>query len=427
MKVSDLRGILQYVPRFRERTFVIAIDGEVLASANFPNILLDIAVLRSLNIRVVLVHGAAFQIGAAGEKEHVALSNTDGTGITDAPTLEIATNTAIQLTNEIMQGLTNVDLRAAYANTVIAHPAGILGGVDNQNTGRVERVDDRCLELFLNEGIVPVVPPLGFDGEGRTFRVNSDAIALEIAEALHAAKIIFISANPGVVIEGQFVAQLSVPETEDLLKKHRAKLPIGTASKLDHAARACRLGIPRVHLINGNLNEALLTEVFSNEGVGTMIFSNDYQQIRRIYKKDVRGVMNLIRESVDNEELIHRTRADIVARIEDYWVLEIDRRLVGCVALHAYPDDSKAELACLYVAKGAENQGHGKKLMAFVENLARERSFSEIFALSTRAFNYLHQKGGFSETSAEVLPASRREKWESSGRNSKVLVKKLGK
>jgi amino-acid N-acetyltransferase len=228
-----------------------------------------------------------------------------------------------------------------------------------------------------------------------------------------------------VVIEGRFIAQLSVPETEDLLKKHRAKLPAGTASKLDHAARACRLGIPRVHLINGNLNEALLTEVFSNEGVGTMIFSNDYQQIRRIYKKDVRNVMNLIRESVDNEELIHRTRADIVARIEDYWVLEIDRRLVGCVALHAFPEESKAELACLYVAKGAENQGHGRKLMAFVENMAREKNFSEIFALSTRAFNYLQQKGGFIETTADDLPAARRGKYEASGRNSKVLVKKL--
>jgi amino-acid N-acetyltransferase len=427
MKVSDLRGILQYVPRFRERIFVIAIDGEVLASPNFPNILLDIAVLRSLNIRVVLVHGAAFQIQAAGAKAQIRLSNADGTGITDDATLEIATHIAINLTNEIMQGLTNVDLRAAYANTVIAHPAGILGGIDNQNTGRVERVDDRCLELFLNEGIVPVIPPLGFDGEGRTFRVNSDAIALEVAEALHAAKIIFISAHPDVVIDGIFIAQLSVPETEDILKKHRAKLPAGTASKLDHAARACRLGIPRVHLINGNLNEALLTEIFSNEGVGTMIFSNDYQQIRRIYKKDVRNVMNLIRESVDNEELIHRTRADIIARIEDYWVLEIDRRLVGCVALHGFPDVSKAELACLYVAKGAENQGHGKKLMAFVENLARERNFVEIFALSTRAFNYLHQKGGFVETTADSLPPSRREKYDASGRNSKVLVKKIAK
>ncbi len=427
MKVSDLRGILQYVPRFREKTFVIAIDGEVLDSPNFGNILLDIAVLRSLNIRVVIVHGAGFQLAAAGKAQSVELSNIDGTGITDDATLDLAKQVAIGLTNEIMQGLTSVDLRAAYANTVIAHPAGILGGVDNQNTGRVERVDDRCLELFLHEGIVPVIPPLGFDGEGRTFRVNSDAIALEVAEALHAAKIIFISPHTGVVLDGNLIAQLSVPETEELLKKQRAKLPSGIASKLDHAARACRLGIPRVHLINGNLNEALLTEIFSNDGVGTMIFSNDYQQIRRIYKKDVRNVMSLIRESVDNEELIHRTRADIVARIEDYWVLEIDRRLVGCVALHAFPEEAKAELACLYVARGMENQGHGRKLMAFVENLAREKNYGQIFALSTRAFNYLQQKGGFVESTAEELPVSRREKYEASGRNSKILVKKFAK
>ncbi len=427
MQVSDLRGILQYVPRFREKTFVIALDGEVLASENFPNILLDIAVLRSLNIKIVIVHGAARQIAMASQEKNIPVSNTDGTGITDDATLLLATSVAIGLTNDIMLGLTNVDLRAAYANAIIAHPAGILGGIDNRNTGRVERVDDRCLELFLNEGIVPVIPPLGFDGEGRIFRVNSDGIALEVAEALHAAKIIFISAHGGVEVGGRFQTQLSVPETEDLLKKHRPSLPPGIASKLDHAARACRLGIPRVHLINGNINEALLAEVFSNDGVGTMVFSNDYQQIRRIYKKDVRGIMNLIRESVDNEGLIHRTRADIVAHIEDYWVLEIDRRLVGCVALHPYPEASTAELACLYVAKGAENLGHGRKLMAFLENLARERGFAEIFALSTQAFNYLQQKGGFIEATTESLPPVRRAKYEASGRNSKILVKKLSR
>lgn len=425
MKVSDLRGILQYVPRFRERIFVIAIDGEVLASPNFQNLLLDIAVLRSLNIRVVLVHGASYQVEHTAKERGVTISNADGTGVTDETTLQLATAVAIRLTNEVMQGLTDVDLRAAYANAIIAHPAGILHAVDFKNTGRVERVDDRCLELFLAEGIVPVIPPLGFDGEGRTFRVNSDAIALEVAEALHAAKIIFVSAYSGVEIDGRFVGQLSVPETEELLKSHRARLPAGLASKLDHAARACRLGVPRVHLINGHQNEALLTEVFSNQGIGTMVYSNDYQQIRRIYKKDVRGVMNLIRESVNNEELIFRTRADIINHIEDYWVLEIDRRLVGCVALHPYPDESKAELACLYVSKSAENHGHGRKLMSFVEDLAREKGIRDVFALSTQAFNYLQQKGGFVETTIDDLPEARRAKYESSGRKSKILIKHI--
>ncbi len=425
MKVSDLRGILQYVPRFREKIFVIAIDGEIVGSHNFSNILLDIAVLRSLSIKVVLVHGASRQIQALADERGVAISNADGVGITDEPTFRIAVEAAAQLTNEIMRGLTAVDLRAVYANAIIAHPAGILGGVDFLHTGRVEKVDVHSLHLFLDQGIVPIVPPLGFDGEGNTYRVNSDAIALEVAESLHAMKVIFLFSQDGVRIGGKLVEQLSITEAEELVKKKKLGDNPSLASKLDHAARACRQGVPRVHLLNGSVNEALLTEVFSHEGLGTMIYSNEYQQIRRVMKKDVRHIIALIRESVGTEELIRRTRAEILAHIEDYWVFEHDRRLVGCVAMHTFPGEAKAELACLYVSKDLENQGLGLKLMAFVENLARQKGVRELFALSTRAFMYLQQKGGFKEASPDLLPAPRRARYDASGRNSRVLMKHL--
>ena len=422
MKVSDLRGILQYVPRFREKIFVVAIDGDIIASENFSNILLDIAVLRSLNIKIVLVHGAGSQIEKLAAERGVTLSNFDGTGITDEATLKISIDAATNITNEIMQGLTSVDLRAVYANSIIAHPAGILGGVDFLYTGRVEKVDTKSLHMFLNEGIIPVVPPIGFDGEGKTFRVNSDSVAVEVAEALQAMKIIFLFSLDGLSIAGEIVRQLSIAETEDVLKKKKIGDNIKLTSKLEHAARACRLGVPRVHLLNGNVNEALLTEVFSPDGIGTMVYSNEYQQIRRVFKKDVRNIMALIRQSVDSEELIRRTRADIIQHIEDYWVLEIDRSLVGCVAVHCYPD-GKAEMACLYVSKSHGGQGHGQKLMAFAENLAAERGMQKMLALSTQAFAYFQQKGGFQETTPDALPVDRREKYEQSGRNSKVLIK----
>lgn len=425
MKVADLRGILQYVPRFRDRIFVVAIDGEIVASPNLSNILLDVAVLRSLNIKVILVHGASHQIAALAAERGVTLSNTDGSGITDDVTLRVSIDAATNVMNEIMQGLTAVDLRAAYANAIIAHPAGILGGVDFQNTGKVERVDTQSLELFLNQGIIPLIPPMGFDGEGRTFRVNSDAIAVEVAEALRAMKIIYLTGSDGLTVGGEIVRQLSVNEADELVKKKRSGVAPKLLSKLEHSARACRQGIPRVHLLNGNMNEALLAEVFSHEGVGTMVYSNEYQQIRRVFKKDVRAVMTLIRESVNNEELVRRNRTDILAHIEDYWVLEIDRTLVGCVAIHLYPEQKIAELACLYVAKNAEGQGYGRKLMSFAEALAADRGMKQLFALSTQAFNYFQQKGGFVETSPDALPPERRKKYDASGRNSKVLLRTL--
>jgi amino-acid N-acetyltransferase len=425
MKLPELRGILHYVTGFRDKIFVVAIDGEILGSENFANILLDIAVLRSLNIKVALVHGAGLQIEQAAHEQGVRPSNSDGTGRVDETTLQISISVALRLTNQIMEGLTQVDLRAAYANCIIAHPFGIVHGIDFQYSGKVERVDVKLLELFLREEIVPVIPPLGFDGEGKTFRVNSDLVALEVAEALHAAKLIYLSASDGLVLEGQRIGHLVAPELEEVLKKRKDSLPKGLLSKLEHAAQACRYGVPRVHLLNGNVNEALLAEIFSNGGVGTMVYSNEYEQVRHLYKKDIREVMSLIQQSVRSEELVRRTRAEILANIGDYWVLEIDGHIVGCVAMYPYPEQELAELACLYVSRSNENQGLGRKLMSFVENLARERGFSKLIALSTRAFVYLQQKGGFVEAGPEILPPARRAKYESSGRNSRILLKNL--
>jgi amino-acid N-acetyltransferase len=425
MKLPELRGILQYVTRFRDKIFVVAIDGEILGSENFANILLDIAVLRSLNIKVVLVHGAGFQIEQAALEQGIRASNSDGTGVVDETTLQLSINVAIRLTNQVMEGLTQVDLRAAYANCIIAHPFGIVRGVDFQFSGKVERVDVKILELFLDQEIVPVIPPLGFDGEGRTFRVNSDLVALEVAEALHASKLIYLSASDGLILEGQRIGHLVAPELEEVLKKQKEHLPKGLLSKLEHAALACRYGVPRVHLLNGNVNEALLAEIFSNGGVGTMVYSNEYEQVRHLYKKDIRAVMSLIQQSIRSEELVRRTRAEILADIDAYWVLEIDRHIVGCVAIYPYPEQKMAELACLYVSRSNENQGLGRKLMSFVENLARERGFSKLIALSTQAFVYLQQKGGFVEAGPEILPPARRAKYESSGRNSRILLKNL--
>lgn len=425
MNVSDLREILQYVPRFRERIFVVAVDGEVAASENFANVLLDLAVLRSLSIKVVLVHGASHQIVEMAREMGLKITNSDGTGVTDEKTLNLSISAGVRLTNKIMEGLSAVDLRAAYINAIIAHPAGILGGTDYQYTGRIERVDVKALRLLLDEGIMPVVPPLGFDGEGRTYRVNSDSAAVEVAEELSAAKIIYLAPSSSFNHTLKLPRQLSVSETTELLKKQGAQLSPGVVSKLEGATKACIQGVPRVHILDGGVNEALLTEIFSHEGFGTMVYSNEYQQIRRIFKKDVRAVMSLIRQSVQNEELVRRSRVEILEKLEDYWLLEVDRTAVACVALHVYPEASSGELACLYVSKVHENQGYGRKLMAFVENLARQKGLKSLFALSTQAINYLQQKGGFREVSPDILPSPRREKYMASGRNSKVLLKTL--
>jgi len=425
VKPTDLRGILRYVPRFRERTFVVAVDGVIVTDDNFPNLLLDLAVLRSLNIRLVLVHGAAEQIRSLGAERGQVPSNLDGTGITDAETLKLALTAANRLTHEILEGLSANDLRAACTNAIIAHPLGIIGGVDHQFTGKVERIDVEFLQNLLGQGIVPVVAPLGFDGDGRTYRVNSDAIAAELAEQLKAAKLIYLTWKDGLLRQGELLRQVPVEELKQLLAQRSSDVPAELVSKARWAVAACQAGVPRVHIINGRIDEALLTEVFSNDGVGTMVYANEYQQIRRALKKDIRSLMLLTKNSVAAAELVRRTRTEIERRMGDYYLLEIDRNPVGCVALHAYPEQNKGELAFLFVAPSHENQGIGSKLVKFVEEKAREQGFSELFTLSTQAFTWFQNKAGFIEGSADDLPPTRRERYDASGRNSKVLVKKL--
>ncbi len=425
MKPTDLRGILQYIPQFRERTFIISVDGAIVTDENFANILLDVAVLRSLNIRVVLVHGASAQIKSLGGEQHVKPSDLDGSGITDAATLKLALTAANRLTHEILEGLSANDLRAACTNAIIAHPMGIIQGVDHLFTGKVERVDVELLQSLLSQGVVPVIPPLGFDGDGKTYRVNSDGVAVAVADALKASKLIFITTTDGLVCQGKLIRQMIVGELEALLEKNKCDFSAETFSKAQHAAAACRAGVQRVHVINGQVDEGLLAEVFSNEGIGTLVYANEYQQIRPAKKKDARAIQLLTAKGVKADELVKRTRASIEKSLGDYYIFEIDKNPVACVALHIYPEFGKGELASLYVNASHENQGIGRKLIQFVETKARELGLNELLALSTQAFTYFQSKGGFVEGRPDDLPPARREKYDHSGRNSKVLVKRL--
>lgn len=425
MKPRDLRGILQYVPHFRDKVFVISVNGEIVTHENFANILMDIAVLRSLNVRIVLVHGASHQIQERAQQAGITISNADGTGVTDKPTLKLAIEVANLLTHEVLEGLTVNDLRAAHANAIKASPMGILQGVDCLYTGKVERVDADLLQTLIQNGVVPVVPPLGFDGNGNTYRINSDSVAVEIATALRAIKIVFLTNRDGIEMNGKIVRQIPVTDLEEKFRAHRDWFPTATVSHVEHAVRACRRGVQRVHVINGLVEEGLLAEVFSNEGIGSLVYANEYQAIRHAVKKDVRAILSLIRQSVETDELLGRTRASIEKQLGDYYVFEIDHNIVACVALHRYTEFHRAELACLYVNPAHENQGIGTRLCAFVEQQAREEGLRILFCLSTQAYTFFVQKLGFQEGSPDDLPPARREKYEQSKRNAKVLIKPL--
>src|SRR3954463_2212945 len=244
IKPTDLRGILKYVPRFQGQIFIIAIDGSIVADENFGNLLVDIAVLRSLGIKVVLAHGISHQLQELSAARQIPISNSDGTGITDAATLDLAIRASSRVAHALIEGLSQNALKCATTNAVRALPVGIIKGVDQQLTGKVERVDKDFLSELIDRQVVPIVSPIGFAPDGRSLRVNSDLLAAELAEALHATKIIYLTPAPGLEIDNEVKRDISVDALRKLLADEPERLADGSRSKAAHAVKAIETGTP---------------------------------------------------------------------------------------------------------------------------------------------------------------------------------------
>ena len=426
IKPTDLRGILKYVPRFQGQIFVIALDGAVVADENFSNLLIDIAVLRSLGIKLVLIHGISRQIEDLSATRNIPITDSRGTGVTDAATLDLAIRASARVSHLILEGLTQNGLKCAITNAVRAIPVGIIKGVDQQFTGKVDRVDKEFILHLINADIVPILSPIGYRPDKHTLRINSDLLAAEMAQVLNASKIIYLAPQPGMIINGELRREISVEALRDLLKDHPETISEETHSKAVYAVKAIETGISRIHLLDGRVFDGLLNEIFSNEGVGTLIYGNDYQQIRKATRRDVRLIYNLTRNAVKREELIYRTQQAIEKNIDQFYVFEIDENLIACVSLTTYFEKPElAEIGSLYVLPFYQNRGIGRKMVNYTCMVAKERGATMALALSTQSFSFFISSCGFAEADKSVLPESRLKHYEESGRNSKILVKPL--
>jgi amino-acid N-acetyltransferase len=426
IKPTDLRGILKYVPRFQGQIFVIALDGSIVADDNFANLITDVAVLRSLGIKVVLVHGIGQQIEELSKLRNIPISDNIGTGVTDAATLDLAIRASSRVTHLIIEGLTANGLKAALTNSVRAIPTGILRGVDHQFTGKVDRIDRDFIQQLIGSGVVPVVNPVAFDRDGKPLRINSDLLAAELAEALQATKIIYLSPFNGLEIAGELQHDIPVDSLRKVLETKPDSINEPMRSKAAHAVRAIDTGTPRIHLLDGRELDGLLAEIFSNEGVGTLIYGNEYQQIRQATKRDVRAIYNLTRSGMKREELRARSQQAIEKNIESFYVFEIDENLIACISLHTFPENAAlAEIGSLYVMPFYHNRGIGQKMVDFACMQAKERGAKTVLALSTQAFSFFTSVCEFAEAEKDVLPESRLKTYEESGRNSKILIKQL--
>lgn len=426
IKPTDLRGILKYVPRFKDQIFVIAIDGSVVADENIANVLVDVAVLRSLAIRVVIVHGIGWQIQELSKLRNVPISNADGVGVTDAATLDLAVRASARVAHLLLEGLTQNGLKAAITNSVRALPMGIIKGVDQQYTAKVERIDKELILHLLDADVLPIISPIGFGPDGKSLRINSDLLAAEIAETLQASKILFLTEPPGLVINGEFRREISVNAVRSLVEEHPEQLAPSWRSKVSNAIKAIDNGTPRVHLVDGTIFDGLLNEIFSNEGIGSLIYGNDYQQIRQATRRDVRLIYNLTRSAVKREELIYRSQQAIEKNIDQFYVFEIDENIIACVTLYFYPDKPElAEVGSLYVMPFYQKRGIGKKMVDYACLQAKERGANQVVALSTQSYGFFTNTCAFEESDKSILPEARLKLYEESGRNPRVLVKQV--
>ena len=421
IKPTDLRGILKYVPMFRDHVFVLAIDGSLIVHENFQNVLLDIAVLRSLNIKVVLVHGVGQQLKALAKQKQTTISDPHGELKTDAVTLELATEAAAMVSLEVMQGLTRNGLRCATCNGVRSKEIGMVKGEDQLNSGAVDKLDDALFNKLLDTDTIPVITPIAFSREGTPLRINSDLLASELASKLNASKLIYMTTQDGLQINDQPLTNLPVANLEGLLKSATEQIPERLLSKVEHSVKAINAGTPRAHILDGRLFGALLNEIFDKVGIGTMVYSNDYQSIRRAVTADAHSIYNITQNGVRTESLRERSQESIEATIADYLVYEIDGSIVACVNLKIYDSGDIAEIGSVYVQAFYQNKGVGRKMVEFACAEAQERGSKRAIAMTTQASKFFSKVCAFEEGTINDLPAERREDYAQNGRNSKVL------
>lgn len=422
LKASDLRGILEYVPLYQNQTFIISIDGSVIACDNFSDIITDIAVLRSLGINVVLVYGIGYQIQREAAARGVKISDVHGTNPVDDSTLELAKEVSAGLAQTIIDSFATRNVNSVCTNAVRATEVGIISGVDYLNAGRVEKVEFSVLRNLLDMGIIPVISPVAVNSQGRLYRINSDSLAADMATGLGASKLIYMTETRGLMLGDERAVAFPLDDVKRILKERDPLVDPRVLSKVKCAITALEAGrTPRAHILDGRDFACLLTELFDKVGCATMIYADEYQKIRRAVSGDVPQIFNMTSLSVKMQNLVYRSREEIAKNISSYFVYEMDASLIAVVSLQDIGDGC-AELASLFVLPFYHGNGVGKKMVEYVKMKARSRGFKKLYSLSTKSAPFFTNACGFTEVLPEELPKKRYEKYVKSRRHSKVFV-----
>jgi amino-acid N-acetyltransferase len=436
--VPWFRAVAPYVHAYRGKTFVVAIAGELIAAGKLNLFVQDMAILHAMGIKLVLVHGFRPQVTEQLRAKGQTSTFSHGRRITDAVALDCAQEAAGQLRFEIeaafSQGLPNTPManatvRVVSGNFLTARPVGIVDGIDFQQSGLVRKVDAATIRRAIDIGAVVLLSPFGFSPTGEAFNLSMEDVATSTAVALQADKLLFLTEVPGIREdrddpESAIDTELALADAERMLASLPSPTePTDTAFYLQHCVKACRGGVERSHILPFAVDGALLMEVYTHDGIGTMVVDEKLESLREATADDIGGILHLIEPYELDGTLVKRDRTEIERDIGHYTVIEHDGVIFGCAALYPYPEAHTAEMAALTVSPGVQGQGDGERMLKRIEHRARAMGLESIFVLTTRTMHWF-LKRGFQQVDADWLPDARKRKYDWD-RRSQVLLKKL--
>ncbi len=429
--VDWFRSSAPYIHAHRGRTFVILFGGEAVEHEGFAHLIHDIALLNSLGVKLVLVHGARPQIERQLSTLGIQSDFVAGSRITTAKALpgveQAVGQTRMRIEAQLSMGLHNTPMAGAAlkvicGNFVTAQPYGVHNGVDYCQTGNVRNVNAAAIEEQLQQNALVLISPIGYSPTGEIFNLRAEDVATEVAMALKADKLIFIMESNGVLdSDGKLLQQLNLPQAQQWQQSHHGDDE--TQLHLNNAAQACRGGVKRAHLISRNIDGALLLELYTRDGVGTLVTADNYEDLRHASIDDIGGIMELIEPLEQQGVLVKRSRELLELDINKFTVIERDGMIIACAALFTYPEEAVAELACLAVHPDYQQQGRGDDLLQHIEWQSRKQHIEKLFTLTTQTMHWFIERG-FAETDFDTLPVDRQQMYNFQ-RKSKILSKAL--
>lgn len=439
--VPWFRSVAPYIHMHRGKTFVVAVAGEAIAAGKLQAIAQDIALIQSMGVKLVLVHGFRPQVNEQLRAKGHEARYSHGIRITDEVALDCAQEAAGQLRYEIeaafSMGLPNTPMagstiRVISGNFITARPVGIVDGVDFQHSGMVRKVDVAGIKRSLDHGAMVLLSPFGFSPTGEAFNLTMEEVATSVAIALQADKLVFLTEVPGIRVDpgepesddNPIDTELPLAAAERILASLPSpQQPTDIAFYLQHCVKACKAGVERSHIIPFAVDGSLLLEIYVHDGIGTMVIDEKLEELREATADDVGGILQLIEPFERDGTLVRRERTEIERDIANYSIIEHDGVIFACAALYPYPEARTGEMAALTVSPQSQGQGDGEKILKRVEQRAKAMGLDSIFVLTTRTMHWF-LKRGFVQVEPDWLPEARKRKynWD---RRSMVFVKKL--